>query len=148
MGNERLKVLLADDDEDDRLFFMDALAEIPIQSEVTVVKDGIELLEYLKQKSVTLPNVVFLDLNMPCKGGIDCLREIRQDPRLLNLCVAIYSTSASDHDIEETFVMGANIYIKKPQDYATLKKILSEVLKRSWQYETSGLNRENFVLRI
>ena len=148
MGSEKLKILLADDDMDDRLLFEDALDEIPVKSEVKSVKDGVELMEYLRNENGQLPNLLFLDLNMPRMGGIDCLKEIRKDAKLKELCVAIYSTSSSEQDIENTFVQGANVYIKKPNDFKTLKKALKKVLELNWHYEYSGLNRENFLLSI
>ena len=114
---------------------------------VETVNDGVELMEYLHAQKL-LPHVLFLDLNMPRKGGIECLEEIRSDKRLKDLSVAIYSTSASEKDIEDTFVKGANVYIKKPSEFATLKKILSEVVTINMQYHTSGLDKENFLLNI
>ncbi len=105
-------------------------------------------MDHLKNPDTKLPDVVFLDLNMPLKSGLDCLREIRTDRRLKDLIVAIYSTSSSEKDIEETFIQGANIYIKKPNDYNTLKKILTEVILINWQYHTLGLNKDNFLLSV
>lgn len=148
MSNDALHILLADDDEDDRLFFKDAIAEVKVKTVVTILNDGFQLMQYLNKPDVKLPNVVFLDLNMPIKGGMQCLKEIRSDNRLKDLSIAIYSTSASEEDIEETFVKGANIYIKKPNDFGELKRILAEVININWQYHTSGLNKENFLLSI
>jgi len=148
MNNNALHILLADDDEDDRLFFKEAIDEIKVKTVVTLLNDGVQLMLYLNQPDVVLPNVVFLDLNMPKKGGMQCLKEIRSNSKLKDLSIAIYSTSASEQDIEETFVKGANIYIKKPNDFGELKKILAEVININWQYHTSGLNKENFLLSI
>ncbi len=148
MLNKPLQVLLADDDEDDRLFFKEALEDIKIKSVVTTVNDGIELMEYLNQADFILPDVVFLDLNMPRKNGIQCLEEIRNNNALKSLTVAIYSTSGAERDIEETFVKGANVYIKKPNDFTTLKKVVEEAMRINWQYHTSGLNKETFILSI
>lgn len=148
MHNDPIHVLLADDDEDDRLFFMDAFEEIKIKTVIETVKDGSELMDYLAQKTSKLPDVLFLDLNMPCKTGIECLTEIKKMKKLENIAIAIYSTSASDKDIEDTFVKGANVYIKKPSDFGTLKKILQEVITVNWLYHTSGLNRDNFLLSL
>lgn len=141
-----IHVLLADDDEDDRLFFHDAFQEIKIKTKVILVNDGVELMNYLTQNGAQLPHILFLDLNMPRKNGMECLLEIRRDERLKEIPVAIYSTSSSEEDIEETFVKGANVYIKKPSDFGTLKKILEEVITINWQYHTSGLNREIYLL--
>jgi len=146
MQNEPIQILLADDDEDDRLFFKDAFEEIKIRTVVKMVNDGVELMNHLAKDDIILPHILFLDLNMPRKTGIDCLLEIKRLKHLKDIPVAIYSTSASDIDIEETFVMGANIYIKKPDDFQTLKKILENVIKINWQYFTSSLNRDNFLL--
>jgi len=148
MNQRPLDILLADDDEDDRLIFRDAISEVKVKTKVTMVNDGIQLMEYLRQDDHDLPDIVFLDLNMPRKGGIECLKEIRNDEKLRGLSIAIYSTSASDQDIEETFVKGANIYIKKPNDFPTLVRVLSEVITINWQYHTSELNKENFLLSI
>jgi CheY-like chemotaxis protein len=148
MSNEPLRILLADDDEDDRLFFKDAFKAVKVKTAVSMVNDGIELMDYLLQEVEDLPHLLFLDLNMPRKSGMECLDEIRRDERLKDIAVAIYSTSASEKDIEETFVRGANVYIKKPNDFSKLKKILSEVITINWQYHTSGLNKDNFLLSI
>ena len=148
MQSGSLYVLLADDDEDDCLFFRDAFSEMKIKTTVKTVNDGAQLMDYLNNPENRLPNVLFLDINMPRKGGMECLAEIRGSARLKDLSVAMYSTSASEEDIEETFVKGANVYIKKPNDFATLKKVLGEVISINWQYHTSGLNRENFLLRL
>ena len=117
MIEESLNILLADDDDDDRLFFKDAIEEIKVKTSVTMVNDGVELMEYLNKSEINLPNLLFLDLNMPRKGGMECLTEIRKNSKLKDLSIAIYSTSALENDIEETFIKGANTYIKKPNDF-------------------------------
>ncbi|MFN3754933.1 response regulator [Flavobacterium sp.] len=148
MVKEYIHIILADDDEDDRLFFTDAFDELKISTKVNTFNDGVELMNYLNQPEAILPNVLFLDLNMPRKNGIECLDEIKQNDRFNDIAIAIFSTSSSEEHIEETFVRGANIYIKKPSDFATLKKVLSDVVTINWQYHTSGLNKDNFLLRL
>jgi CheY-like chemotaxis protein len=143
-----LNILLADDDEDDRLLFKDAFDEIKIKTNVQMVHDGVQLMNYLNNMEYNLPDIVFLDLNMPLKNGFECLAEIRSAKRLKDLSIAIYSTSGSDEDIEETFVKGANVYIKKPNDFSVLKKVLGDVITINWQYHTSGLNRDTFLLSL
>lgn len=148
MKKEYTYIILADDDEDDRIFFTDAFEELKIQTKVHMFKDGAELMDYLNKEDIQLPEIIFLDLNMPKKNGFECLTEIRSNARFKDVAVAIYSTSSSEQDIEKTFVTGANVYIKKPSDFNTLKKILSNVVTTSWQYNTSGLNKETFLLRM
>jgi len=141
-------ILLADDDKDDREDFMEAFKSIRMNTEVQMFRDGIELMEYLNEASLPLPQLLFLDLNMPKKSGLECLTEIKKIERLKNLTVVIYSTSSSEKDIEDTFLKGANIYIKKPAHLTVLKKTLSHVLSINWQYQTSGLNRDNFLFQL
>jgi len=143
-----VNILLADDDEDDRQFFKEAFEEIKIQTNVITVNDGVELMNHLNKDVNPMPHILFLDLNMPRKTGLDCLLEIKQKAHLKEMAIAIYSTSSSEKDIEETFVQGANIYIKKPSDFNKLKKILEEVIKINWQYHTSGLNRDNYFFSL
>ena len=148
MNHDALHILLAEDDDDDRLFFKDAIEEIKVKTVVTMVNDGVELMEYLHNPNIHLPHLVFLDLNMPRKNGMQCLKEIRSNHKLKELSIAVYSTSALEKDIEDTFINGANIYIKKPNDFEVLKNILAKVITINWQYHTSGLNKENFLLNI
>lgn len=148
MQKNALHILLADDDEDDRLFFKDAFEEVKVQTKVDFVFDGIQLMDHLMNPNTKLPDILFLDLNMPKKTGKECLVEIKKTEHLKNLIIAIYSTSSSDEDIEDTFIHGANIYIKKPSDFNALKKIINEVITLNWHYHTSGLNRDNFLLSL
>ncbi len=148
MNTDFINICLADDDEDDRLFFTDAFEELKMKTNVMTFNDGVELMDYLNDGDSILPNVLFLDLNMPKKNGVECLLEIKQNEKLNDIAIAIYSTSSSEEHIEETFVNGANIYIKKPSDFDDLKKILSEVVTINWQYHTSGLNKDNFLMRL
>src|ERR1700694_3332624 len=148
MQTDALYVLLADDDKDDRSFFRRAIDEVRVKTILDTVNDGQQLMEYLLKKKNSLPDVIFLDLNMPRKSGIECLEEIRSNKDLKDISIVIYSTSGADEDIEATFLKGANVYIKKPNDYETLKKIIAEVLSINWQYHTSRLNKENFLLVI
>ena len=148
MQEDYTHVVLADDDEDDRLFFTEAFDELKIKTKVETYKDGVALMDALNDPDSVLPNILFLDLNMPKKSGMECLIDIKNEERFKDISIAIYSTSASEEDIENTFVNGANIYIKKPNDFNSLKKVLSDVVTINWQYHTSGLNRDNFLLRL
>jgi CheY-like chemotaxis protein len=143
-----MHILLADDDEDDRAFFSEAIMELKMDNKLTLFTNGNDLMDYLVLPDIKLPHILFLDLNMPGKTGIDCLKEIRATTRFKDVSVAIYSTSSSEKDIEDTFIEGANIYIKKPNDFSTLKKVIKEVINMNWQFHTSGLNIETFFFSI
>ncbi|HLT32382.1 MAG TPA: response regulator [Aquaticitalea sp.] len=148
MQDDFTYIALADDDEDDRLFFTEAFEELKLKTKVDTFIDGVALMKALRDADTFIPNILFLDLNMPKKSGLDCLKEIKRNHKFRDMAVAIYSTSASEEDIENTFVNGANIYIKKPNDFKTLKKVLLDVVTINWQYHTNGLNRDNFLLRL
>ena len=142
-----IDIVLVDDDADDRSIFGDALSELKIDTKLTLLEDGRNLLEFL-EKSEKLPDILFLDLNMPYKSGVECLIDIRKHNKFNDLSIAIYSTSSTDKDIEDTFIHGANIYIRKPNNFANLKKVLSDVVNMNFQFHNSGLNKETFLLNI
>ncbi|WP_207919025.1 response regulator [Flavobacterium sandaracinum] len=145
---DRIHILIADDDDEDIELFNEALAELKMDSKLTSFKNGEVLMNYLENIENKLPHILFLDLNMPCKTGHECLKEIRANSRFIDVSIAIYSTSSSEKDIEETFVQGANIYIKKPNDFSKLKKIIKDVVNMDWQYQSSGLNKETFFYSL
>jgi CheY-like chemotaxis protein len=148
MNTEPYLILLADDDEADRLIFMEAFSELRIQTTVQTVNDGIDLMEWLNQEGNALPHFLFLDLNMPRKNGIECLNGIRSSEKFKDVFVAIYSTSDNEKDVEETFLNGANVYIAKPNDFNVLKELLYKAVSASLMYEGNTFNRQNFLLRI
>ncbi len=148
MENNPLFILLADDDEADRLLFIEIFSELKIKTIVETFNNGMELMQFLNEKDDPLPHLLFLDLNMPLKDGLQCLKEIRSNKKLKNISVAIYSTSNNQKDMEETFLNGANIYITKPPDFNTLKQLLEKAVMTAFQYERGGMKKENFLLRI
>ena len=93
MSLKKLSILLADDDKDDRFFFSMALESLTVPTQLAIVLDGEKLMVYLDENSHQLPDVLFLDLNMPRKNGFECLNEIKQNNKLNELLVIIYSTS-------------------------------------------------------
>lgn len=128
MSYKKLKILLADDDIDDCGFFKRALDTLAISSHLTIVNDGDELMEYLIKNEENLPHVLFLDINMPRKNGIECLEEIRQNEKLKNLSVVMFSTTNSWDTINSLFTSGANVYIHKPNDFAQLKQVIHHAI--------------------
>ena len=148
MENTTLNILLADDDESDRFLFKDAFDEMKVKNIVYSVNDGLQLMEYLSQENVTLPHLLFLDLNMPRKNGLECLKEIRSIEKLKDISIAIYSTSASEKDIEETFLFGANVYIQKPSDFSELKHVLHKAVMTAFVYQEPPFNKANFLMRM
>ncbi len=143
-----IKILLADDDESDRLLFTDAFNDLKTNAKIETVNDGVELIDYLVKQRKNLPEFIFLDLNMPRKDGKECLNEIRNMLMMRDIIIAIYSTSASEKDIEDTFVLGANVYIQKPSDYKLLKLSLETVVSHANVYKDPPFKLENFILKV
>jgi CheY-like chemotaxis protein len=148
MKNSPLRILLTDDDLGDRIVFAEIFEEMELETTVQLLKNGVELMDYLNKKDVLFPDLLFLDLNMPNKNGMTCLKEIRSNEKFKDISIAIYSTSASEKDIEESFQLGANIYITKPSDFGILKQVLAKAISVTHQYNDTSFNRENFVLKI
>lgn len=143
-----LNILLADDDEDDRMIFTEIVAQLDEPIHLRTVADGQQLLRLLSDKTFLLPDVIFLDLNMPNKNGKECLREIKTNPSLHHLPVIIYSTSAAEKDIRDTFRQGASLYIQKPSNIRGLKKTLSQVLSIDWHDGPSPVDEDNFLVKL
>ncbi|PKO99836.1 MAG: response regulator [Bacteroidetes bacterium HGW-Bacteroidetes-8] len=148
MNNEPFNILLADDDEGDTLLFKLAFSELKIKTIVNTVSDGVKLMEWLINEENTLPYLLFLDLNMPLKNGLECLKEIKSNNKLKEIFIAIYSTSDNEKDMDETFYNGANVYITKPNDFNLLKQTLEKVVMTAYTYQEPGMIRDNFLLKI
>lgn len=148
MYNQPFHIILVDDDEADQLLFKDALEELEIKPIVQIFSNGLELMTSLNNEKAPLPHLIFLDLNMPRKNGLECLKEIRSNQRLNDISIAIYSTSENEKDIDETFLNKANIYITKPDDFNVLKQLLYKAVSATHLYHGDTFNRENFFLRI
>jgi CheY-like chemotaxis protein len=123
------RVVLADDDPDLGLLFEIILRQIDPSKNLTIVKDGAELMNLLDRY---VPDLLFLDLNMPCKNGYECLVEIRQRPELTNLPVVVYSSSTYMTDIQKSYVHKADLYMVKPFDSFHLRNALESILKMEW----------------
>lgn len=146
MGYPIIKnILLADDDKDDCLFFKDALDELAIDSSLKTVHDGEELLKHLETVSATLPNVLFLDLNMPRKNGFECLIEIKKNELLKTLPIIIYSTSHDEKKVNLLYDQGAHYYICKPSNFEDLKNVVYKAIKLLEQSRIQ-VTRESFFI--
>jgi CheY-like chemotaxis protein len=108
-----LSIFLIDDDEDDCTFFREAMRQIDPVATCTTARDGITALNHL-ETCKTLPDYIFLDINMPRMDGRQCLREIKHDQRLKSIPVIVYSTSEPSREAPELIAQGAVEYIQKP----------------------------------
>jgi len=141
----KYKIVLTDDDQDDQDFFREALLEIDFPCTLDCCDNGIELLKYLKDEEKSIPDLVFLDLNMPILSGIETLQQIRSIEQFKKIpIIAIYSTSSSPSDKERSLLSGANAYITKPSQFSELKAVLKKVFTTSWITEPADM--KTFVI--
>lgn len=131
-------ILMAEDDEDDRLLTRDALAEAGLDHQLRFVGDGRELVEYLTRTGgfaeaadAPWPSIILLDVNMPRMNGWEALVAIRGDPQLRSIPVVMMTTGWSQRDIHRCYDLGANSFIQKPGSFGELVRILKNV-DRYW----------------
>lgn len=139
-------ILLADDDKDDNILFHDVLDELPIPTHLTIVFNGEQLMQLLNETKEQLPDVLFLDLNMPRKNGFDCLSEIKQSEKLKPLPVVIFSTSYEPEIVSLLYKNGARYYIRKPNSFKQLKTLIHRALILTEKTNTESPHPEKFVL--
>ncbi|AKK73243.1 transcriptional regulator [Chryseobacterium gallinarum] len=148
MNKEFLNVIVADDDENTLTFFKNIFKELKISTKVQCFNNGKDLMKYLHNADAFIPEIVFIKYDFPGKDSMECIEEIKSDLKFNNMVTAIYGDQISETEIEDIFVKGANICMRKPDTYEGFKKILAEVIAINWQYHTSGLNKENFILKL
>ncbi len=120
--------MLADDDLDDCNFFKNALDALPLATNLITVADGDQLMDFLSENPDELPHVLFLDINMPRKNGLECLSEIKRNAKLKHIPVVMLSTSNSPEKINTVFKTGGHVYIHKPNDFGQLKQVILNAL--------------------
>ena len=133
-NSERITILMADDDPDDRLLVQDAFDEIRLANSLVFVVDGIDLMDYLHRRGeyahlagTPLPGLILLDLNMPKKDGREALKEIKSDPALRTIPIVVLTTSNAEEDILRTYDLGTNSFIVKPVTFDKLVEIIRKV---------------------
>lgn len=148
MREEGFNILLADDDPDDRMFFQDALEELQVNATLREVSNGVELMKFLQGSLPLLPDVLFLDLNMPSKSGLECLSEIKKNEQLSQIPVFIYSTSANPDVVEMLYDLGAMYYIRKQGDFSCVKAVISKALGLFRHNSHTQPPRPNFLIQL
>jgi CheY-like chemotaxis protein len=144
-----LNILLADDDTDDCIFFKEAVEELLLSTHLTAVNDGEQLMQLLTNETNELPDVLFLDLNMPRKNGFECLSEIKGNQKLYQLPVIIFSTSFEQEVVNLLYKNGAQYFIRKPSEFSQFKKIIHQTfITLIVPQNISQPARENFVLTV
>lgn len=143
-----INILLVDDDEDDLYFTHRALEKSNLPNNTYMVHDGIELMDYLNHQgkytseTAPRPDLILLDLNMPKMNGTEALKELRSHKNLAHIPVILFTTSSAEQDINMSYKLGANSYIKKPGDFNKLVEIMT-ALKTYW-IENASLPPKNW----
>ncbi|GEO07589.1 response regulator [Segetibacter aerophilus] len=145
MNSSSINILIADDDNDDAQLLSEAILNILPSGKCSHVVDGIAALRHIKTN--VEPDLVFLDLNMPLKNGINCLKDIYNLDLLPNTPIVIYSTSKNIKDIEDAYKYGASFYIVKPASFKELCKIIKLAITILGKPKSERVEKSNFVLR-
>lgn len=134
--HQSVVILMADDDEDDRLLTREALNEAKVLNELHCVADGLELLHYLRgqgnysdRQKHPLPSLILLDLNMPRVDGREALEKIKADASLRVIPVVILTTSKAEEDMLRGYDLGAASYITKPVTFNSLVMLMTALGK-------------------
>lgn len=130
--NTKRRFFIVDDDIDDQELFIEAVNEVDSSIECLSASNCEEALDLLKNQKIPLPDMIFLDLNMPRLNGKQCLAELKRQSHLCHIPVIIYSTSSEKRDIEETSRLGAAHFLTKPNKFEELCKALSFVVSKDW----------------
>ncbi len=126
-----VEILLVEDNPGDIRLIKEAMKEAKIINNLNVVEDGAEAIAYLRGletfKDATLPDIIFLDLNLPKKNGREVLAEIKQDINLKQIPVVILTVSKAEEDIIKTYELHANCFITKPVDLEQFIKVVKSI---------------------
>ena len=127
-----IKILVADDDADDRMMIKDAFEDSRLNNELDFVEDGEQLIAYLRREGdyahlvdEPYPGVILLDLNMPKMDGREALKELKADPMLCRIPVVVLTTSEAEEDIVRTYGLGVNSFITKPVTFEGLVRVVT-----------------------
>ena len=124
-------LFLAEDDAEDMKFFTDIISGISPDIKISVANNGIKLM-CLLENAKQLPDFIFLDLNMPLKNGIECLKEIKKSAKWKRIITVILSTSCNPEQKKELYKMGADLCLQKPNSFSTFMDTLSKCLQMDW----------------
>jgi two-component system, chemotaxis family, response regulator Rcp1 len=119
-----IEILLVEDNPGDVQLTREAFLEGKIRNNMTVMRDGVEAFDYLKNPQVARPDIILLDLNLPRMGGLEVLSKIKDDPDLRVIPVCILTTSQDEADIAKSYRSHANCYIAKPVDFEKFMQVV------------------------
>lgn len=148
MNREYLNVILTDSDENNHTSFKKIFQDLKIGIKLHTFYNGEDLMNYLNSEAALVPEILFMSYDIPQKDSLECLVEIKSNFKFDGMITTIYSKYLSSEEEEEVFVKEANVFMKLPDNYKDMKKSLTEIITINWQYHTSGLNKNNFIMKV
>ena len=140
---KKISIHYIDDDEEDLEFFKAAAHKVPSVLNVHTYMRNNEFLNAIENVDVA-KTIVFLDINMPGKSGIDILKILRSNDKLKSLSVIMYSTSKDQKVIDISKEFGADYYAVKPASYLSIEELIKHVLTIDWSISVKP--DQNFLL--
>jgi len=137
-------VVFVDDDADEFYLFNEAIEQAELAVKMRRAKDGNDLIKYLHENE--LPDVIFMDLNMPYKDGVETLTELKSNGNFKEIPVIIFSTSRNANQINTCFDKGANMYVVKPETFDEISHMVKKVFAIDWKNSHQQAPQESFVL--
>jgi two-component system, chemotaxis family, response regulator Rcp1 len=129
--DQPLSVLLVEDDPGDVMIAREALAAGRLSTELHVVTDGVEAMEYLHRDGsyagAARPDLILLDLNLPKKSGHEVLAEVKEDPELRRIPVVVLTTSQAQEDVAKSYDLHANVHVSKPVDFDQFADVVKQI---------------------
>jgi len=148
MNKEYLNVFLVDKNDENISMLKDIFCNIKIGVKLLIFPHINQVKDYLDRDDTFAPELLMMNYDVFKKDLNEVLQEVKKREKLHKVITAVYSEDFSDPEMEDFFVLSGNIFIKKEDNYMVLKKKIVDVITVSWQFYTSGLNKDNFILKI
>ena len=141
-----MNIWIVDDDRDDCEVVIEAINAVYPHATITLCANGVLLMQKLAKAIGNLPDVIFLDLNMPLKNGVECLDEIKAMPELKHLPIIIHSTVQSPHTMKTLYASGAFAYMSKSTAFADVKQKFAKAIALVTEYGNSWPPKEKYII--
>lgn len=137
------RVLVAEDDHDDFELFANVITDLSLKVILTRAENGDILMKIMHEN---MPDILFLDILMPCRDGKHCLQEIRTYRKFDNLPIIVYTSLQDLETIEFCYRNGTNLFVYKPHSYSELVEVIEKIFTINWKKVNYYPTRDNFVL--
>lgn len=144
MKTEKIHIVLIQNNPKEYALFRKVFSQIKIENTLILFQQCEELMQYLTTGAIQRHLLIF-DLGLPDRSGIDCIKEVKQNPDLKSVVTALYTPTSAPEIVEEAFLAGTNIYLTKPATMEEFNRMLTEAIYMTWQYFTDGLDLQHFM---